>query len=509
MNPKTFLTATVLTVVTTAAFGAASLRAPKLGGGATTTPAATTTMARAGTLRAQTMKTSMSTSTGAPTVTASISEPVATETTDARLSFLKGIKNLNSGKVKDTTAAQQELNNINAQIEELQSKLDAPESAQATVLTEDNIDDKITTSVESKTYTKAEIDNLLSALEKKLPKVDDKGNMTWTDPNGNLVAVPYHWINLVNQQEHLLLSYVQNQGWSSSPIADIFTYNTNKTDTEIATFVSNNTCKGETSKWCIVTGVTPLDNIGTKEVTVLRLRHGNWLIAQLPEYMGYVDEVYWTFEDSPKEYIKNMVCGERPENECNVNQYHTESNDALGEYYNVSGQIQETAAIRINKLVRYYMDFMWQSDFGIITGMPDMATSLGYETNMSAGGIREYVSSTICNDETPESGWCVVGSTTQHTSSGVPWTLVMVNRFRHGYKKGNVDYVTNSNTRVQNFVTIEDDASQYILNQICNNRPGSECHLFQQGQQNYCINLSDWNSPRSICVVYIEQAIEQ
>ena len=105
------------------------------------------------------------------------------------IALLKGIKGFNPGKIKDTTTAQQELNNINSQIEELQSKLDRAEAAQNTVLTEANVNDKVTASVIEKTYTKAEIDNLLSDVVKKLPQLDDKGNMTWTDPNGNLVVV--------------------------------------------------------------------------------------------------------------------------------------------------------------------------------------------------------------------------------------------------------------------------------------------------------------------------------
>lgn len=186
MNSKTFLFTTAIITATTAAFGAASLRAPtkKISSDTIATP----TTARAGTLRAPTMKTS-SVSTPSTTTTQSIATPVSTETTDARIALLKGIKGFNPGKIKDTAAAQQELNNINSQIEELQAQLDRAEAAQSTVLTTTNVDDKITASVESKTYTKAEIDNLLSNVIKKLPQLDDKGNMTWTDPNGNLVVV--------------------------------------------------------------------------------------------------------------------------------------------------------------------------------------------------------------------------------------------------------------------------------------------------------------------------------
>ncbi len=163
---------TIATAIVGNAFGAASLRAPQIGGTATnTTP--TANIARAGTMRTQMMKTS-SVSAPSVTTTQSIATPVSTETTDARIALLKGIKGFNPGKIKDTTSAQQELNAINTRIEELQNKLDVAESAQV--------------NIESKTYTKDEIDTLIAESEQKVPKIDERGN--WTDPNGGLIVVP-------------------------------------------------------------------------------------------------------------------------------------------------------------------------------------------------------------------------------------------------------------------------------------------------------------------------------
>ena len=519
MKSKTLLITTAIITATTAAFGAASLRTPtkKISSDAIVTP----TTARAGTLRAPTMKTSSVSTPTSVTTTQSIATPVSTETTDARIALLKGIKGFNPGKIKDTTAATNELNAIDSRIEELQSKLDQAEAAadQTAKLTdvytkeqvEAKIDEKISaigTSTSAKeTYSKAEVDALLNDIKKKLPTFNDKGNMTWTDPNGNLVAVPYHWINLVNQNEHLLLNFVQGQGWNSTPIADIFTYQTNKTNDEIATFLSTHTCKGETSRWCIITNTTALDN-GIKEIDVLRLRHGSWKISEFPEEYGYTYEDYWTFENSPKEYIKNMVCGNRPENECFVDQNsnYTYNTDVIGEYYNVPGQIQEAANVRIFRLTRYYMDLNGQTDFHIVSGQPNMGTSLYYTTNMSTNEIEEYVSTVPCRDETSGTGWCVIEQTYQATYGSVPYTFVIVNRFHHGYKQGSVDYITNNNTRVQNFVTIENNAENYILDQICGDRPSSECHLLPNHQTD-CRSLSGYNSSRQVCDVYIEQSI--
>ena len=161
MKPKTLLITTALTIATTAAFGAASVRTPQLGG-ATVTPAATTNTARAGTMRAQTMKTSPVSSPASVTTTQSIATPVSTETTDARIALLKGIKGFSPNKVKDTTAAQQELNAIDSRIEELQSKLDQAEAAQSSVISERTIDQKIEAKLtEADILTRSELDRIL------------------------------------------------------------------------------------------------------------------------------------------------------------------------------------------------------------------------------------------------------------------------------------------------------------------------------------------------------------
>ena len=141
---KKFLITTMLGIATTAAFGAASVRAPQMGGTTTvTTPTATNT-ARAGTMRTQTMKTSSVSTPTSVTTTQSIATPVSTETTDARIALLKGIKGFNPGKIKDTTAAQQQdLTEINSRIEDLRAQLDQAEAAQSSIITESNIDAKI------------------------------------------------------------------------------------------------------------------------------------------------------------------------------------------------------------------------------------------------------------------------------------------------------------------------------------------------------------------------------
>lgn len=172
-----FLTIMILCFSTNTAFGAASLRIPKTSNSAQITPIQQTgTSTRAGTLRTKSVNSaSLTTDT-----------PQQPETNGGRLASLKSVKGLNPNKVKDTNTAQQELNAIDSRIEELRSQLDRAEAAQNTVITESNIDEKVTTNIESKTYTKEEIDNLLSDIIQKVPQVDDRG----TAPNDNPIAIP-------------------------------------------------------------------------------------------------------------------------------------------------------------------------------------------------------------------------------------------------------------------------------------------------------------------------------
>ena len=76
------LTATITGAIISNAFGAASIRTPQFGGITATPNTSGAISARAGTLRAQTVKT---TSTATPTT--SIASPIFSETTDTRLPF--------------------------------------------------------------------------------------------------------------------------------------------------------------------------------------------------------------------------------------------------------------------------------------------------------------------------------------------------------------------------------------------------------------------------------------
>ncbi|MBO4582504.1 MAG: hypothetical protein J5714_00405 [Alphaproteobacteria bacterium] len=332
MNPKTLLITTVVGIATTAAFGAASVRAPQLGGGATTTPATTSTTARAGTLRAQTMKTSMSTSTATPTTTASISEPIAAETTDARLSFLKSVKGFNPGKVKDTSATQQELNNIDSRIEELQSKLDAAESAQATVLTESNIDAKIeekltelgaSTSAKD-TYSKTEINALLSALEKKLPQIDDRGNINIPTSNGQsqIQLLPYY---LYATHTHAMLGH--SMTYKLYTPHDFGTTNWQSLAQEYTSGWVNDICSEYQSNPDLLScGFWVANGTSTAmtEFLVSRCDKGFYLFYTT-NVGGVQTSKYATYENKTETQIREYFCGTLPNDLCWISNFQIKS----------------------------------------------------------------------------------------------------------------------------------------------------------------------------------------
>ena len=279
---KKFLITTMLGIATTAAFGAASLRAPQIGGTATVaTP--TTNTARAGTLRTQTTKTTSISTPASVTTTQSITTPVSTETTDARLSLLKGIKGVNPGKIKDTTAATNELNSLNDRIEELTAQLDRAEAAQSSVITEANIDAKIDQKLSqigtstASTYSKTEINNLLTALERKLPQIDDRGNINMIDPtNGSVIAwSPYQYIRT-----------------TQAPVVDMMEYNNSSLpNSEQSLEKIRNWARGRCQK---LTQSQNTQNVEPRQILDCGLQqatyqNGSWNILVAVVYKGYAE----------------------------------------------------------------------------------------------------------------------------------------------------------------------------------------------------------------------------
>ena len=326
MNPKTLLITTVIGIATTAAFGAASLRAPQIGGTSTVaTPTATTNTARAGTLRTQTMKTS---SVSTPSVaTQSIATPV--ETNESRLALLKGIKGFNPGQIKDATAAQQELNAIGSRINELQTQLDRAETAQSTVLTEETIDAKIaekisqleTSTSTNDSYSKTEMNALLAALESKIPTIDNNGNLNFTDSNGATIAqiLPYNlysthkYNNLASTQTYKLIAPHDFKTSSFGSLAQDYTRD----------WVSD-ICATERSNPDLVAcgfyNAVGKDIAMTEFNTISCFKGMQGTNASVKDNM--VNIQYTTFEDLNETQINNRFCsGASSSDECSISEY--------------------------------------------------------------------------------------------------------------------------------------------------------------------------------------------
>lgn len=171
------------------AFAAPSIRTANV----KTTTATPNAAVRAGTLKTQPGK-SVSISTPARS-TSQVSAPsVESSDNTERMPMVKGIKNSNINALKDTTATNKLLNQLDSRINELTEKIDNAEAIQNTVVKEAEIERKIEEKVESKTYTKTEVDNLLNNIKKKLPTIDDKGNLTISDSTGttSMEVMPYY-----------------------------------------------------------------------------------------------------------------------------------------------------------------------------------------------------------------------------------------------------------------------------------------------------------------------------
>ena len=327
---KKFLITTIVGIATTTAFGAASLRAPQMGGTVTVaTPTATNT-ARAGTMRTQTMKTS-SVSTPSVTTTQSIATPVSTETTDARIALLKGIKGFNPGKIKDTTTATNELNSLNDRIEELTAQLDRAEAAQSTVLTESNLEAKIeqklsalgTSTGTKETYSKEEVNELLSEIINKLPQIDERGNINIPASNGKsqIRLLPYY---LYATHTHALLGHSMTYklytphdfgivNWQ--PLAPEFT----------SGWISDICAPYQSEPDFLACGYWNASGVGTTmtEFNVARCDKGFYLFYTT-NMGGVQTSKYVTYENKTESQIREHFCGNLPNDLCWISNFQTQ-----------------------------------------------------------------------------------------------------------------------------------------------------------------------------------------
>ena len=462
MKPKTLLITTVLGLATTTAFGAASLRASQMGGTATvTTPAATTNTARAGTMRTQTMKTS-SVSTPSVTTTQSIATPVSTETTDARIALLKGIKGFNPGKIKDTAAAQQELNAIDSRIEELQSKLDQAETAAdqtaklTDVYTKEQVEAKInekisaigTSTSAKETYSKTEINKLLPYKENGLvylpvlPGQPGSGDIGTATPT--VIAPEWRFRNMGFE------TYDNN-------MVTIHKFVTLAPNNEITNFV-NEFChdiESGNSYWCGKYGDTlPYNNDTGERMFKIRHRQRGYVYhTQIGE-----NKWYYTNEPNPETYINTQICGNpNGTTECGVIQSETQSDPHVK--YNVEVAEPE-----------YYFNYIG-GDHGIAMGGNALTYLQHFATNapLDSTAIDDFFDS-YCGDREPF--WC--GKNSVQVVGDQRW-LNIKERF-HGYVLRSIEM--SSVGTYSTYWTNEDEPATYINTNVCGNPNGTtNCYV--------------------------------
>ena len=472
---KTFLIATALSIATTTAFGAASVRAPQLGGGTTGATASTPTTARAGTMRAQTMKTTSVSTPASVTTTQSIATPVSTETTDARIALLKGIKGFSSNKIKETSAnAQQELNNINSQIEELQAQLDRAEATQSTVLTEANIDAKIDEKLSvlgassgiQDTYSKTEVDNLLDDIKRKLLTIDKRGNINLTSATGttSVQLLPYY---LYATHTHALLGhsmtyrlYTPHNFGTTNWISLAPEYTSNWINDICAPYRSDPDFLA-----CGFWGASG-PGMTMTEFYVARCTSGFGLFWT--NHVGGVESSrYVTYENLSESQVREHFCGTTPTNLCWISDYEVQT--SMGDctprifYVNISDNMPPEP--------EYYFNYIG-GDHGIAMGGNALTYLQYFATNapLDSTAIDDFVDS-YCGDREPF--WCGKNGVSEH--SGWDDWLNIKERF-HGYVLSSIE--TSDVGTYSTYSTNEDEPATYINTNVCGNPNGTtSCYV--------------------------------
>ena len=461
---KKFLITTVLGVATTAAFGAASLRAPQIGGTATVATPTSTNTARAGTMRTQTMKTS-SASAPSVTTTQSIATPVSTETTDARIALLKGIKGFNPGKIKDTATATSELNSLNDRIEELTAQLDRAEAAQSTVLTEDTIYTKIeqklsqlgTSTGTNETYSKTEINNLLAALERKLPQIDDRGNINITGTNGNLIALlPYY----VSSDYPYGGSLGQITEYTLHTPHDFGTTNwyPNLAQEYTNGWIGNICAPYQSDPDFLACGFWTANGTSTamKDFYVARCFKG-FFLAGMNHPNGIESDKYFTYENLTKEEIHEHFCGNTPNYSCWISDFEIKSRGPCKLkvfYVNTSN---------------YYFNYNGPQsiDDGGLGRVEVYLTNAPTDSPAIDNFISEY-----CGDR--EQFWC---SKHRVTEISAEQRLIQINERHHGYSPVGAPTYSSLGIYTQ-YRTNEDNPLTYINNAVCGSANGTDnCYV--------------------------------
>ncbi len=315
---KNILLSTITAIaIISNAFGAASVRRTTA---TSSKPTVGATGAIGSTARAGSLRTTKAISSSAPiatsTKTGSISQSTSTGT-GARMSLLSGMttNTPNMGQIKDTIAAQQELNNISSQIQELQSQLSDAQAAQSTLITSDNVGDIVADKIQTMgTYSKTEIDEMLRAIT---PTVDNNGYLNMTLTDGTSVRQSPYWLIgiAIDTYPHIntLYRYGTHGNISTLPVEN---------------WVNDEICPSTNSDNRIGCCGPLYDYIDDNTTFLVSYQYygydvGGTSIIYQNDGKIVRKQVVTTAVDNAEAYIQNEICGNTPSTECWIELDHS------------------------------------------------------------------------------------------------------------------------------------------------------------------------------------------
>ena len=451
---KKFLLATMLTIATTTAFGAASLRTTKVGSGATATPITAPGRARAGTLRSQPTKMISSTSV-TPATQKTVATPAAQTSTNARLSLLKAPGNLSIKDIKDTGAVNQQFANIDSRI--------------------DNIEENIGDMVSAQTYTKSEIDEMLRAIT---PTVDSDGYINIPVAGGETLRQSPYWLH--NSHEYGMPIYRTDIYWYSGP------FNQETMNTWV-----NEICDSSDSDNRIACCFRNLheNEYDSGAFVIKQTFHGYKILSEetiTQSGRPFLKQQIMTAEVDPLVYLHDTMCGNRPEEDCWVSWYSSgwdcaSEIDKITVAY-VYSAIQEPEPDPEPEL-QYWLVYFHNGEIDSLTN---------YEThaNPTNATIQDWVSD-ICAATPASDAANMLGCCSSPCTLSDPNTQCFnVERMFHGYEVTSSKIIARNNQLLleQTVQTYENDSLNYVRTQLCGNRPSTECWVdtASAGYSNTC-----------------------
>lgn len=133
-----------------------------------------------------------------------------------------------------------------------------------------------------------------------LPTVNDRGNISWTDPNGTLISVPrYHFIP---------------SGIYSELLSTRYGFQTNAPDDKINEFVAN-FCHDQSEFWCSKESVSQPHSGGEPTLWIHVREHGYASMSSWSSTLGSYT-MYATNEDDPVAYVLDKICTGYSSEDC-------------------------------------------------------------------------------------------------------------------------------------------------------------------------------------------------